>query len=54
MKATSIIKCDCRHAAQDKFHGDGRRVHNKLQGKRKDIVYRCTVCKKEKSAGESV
>lgn len=49
-----ILKCDCKHDAQDRIHGPGRRVHNEKQGKgAQKGVYRCTVCKKEKGSAES-
>lgn len=38
-----IIKCNCKHEAQDKLHGAGNRVHNSGKG-----IYRCTVCKDTK------
>lgn len=41
-----ILLCTCSHPYQDKLYGQGYRVHNQ----KKDGNYRCTVCKKEKSA----
>lgn len=51
---TEILKCTCRHAGQDELHGAGMRVHNRagVSGRKKasedDVVYRCTVCSKER------
>ena len=55
-----IIYCGCKNEMQDKLHGKGNRVHNKL-GKGGEPVkkeagqkhqFRCTVCKTERSASE--
>jgi hypothetical protein len=35
-----IKRCNCKHEAQDKLHGNGMRVMNATQ--KKD--FRCTVC----------
>lgn len=43
-----ILKCSCQHAAQDKLHGPGRRVHNKSKDGSGGIKWRCTICKKER------
>jgi len=43
--STKIMKCDCKHEFQDKRYGKYKRVFN--YGKKNDI-YRCTVCGKEK------
>lgn len=42
---TIIQKCKCENKGQDKLHGKGNRVMNRLQPVpgRKDR-YRCTVC----------
>lgn len=42
---TKVLPCDCKHPAQDKLHGSGKRVHNLAN---KSGKYRCTVCKSEK------
>ncbi len=44
-----ILKCNCEHAAQDRFHGDGRRVHNPIKDPSGGTRWRCTVCKTERS-----
>ena len=41
---SKILRCTCAHAGQDKLHGKGMRVFNKLGGKDKHDTYRCTVC----------
>ena len=38
-----ILPCNCSHAAQDTFHGKGKRVHNMTK-----TTARCTVCGNEK------
>lgn len=38
-----ILVCDCKHEAQDMYHGRNRRVHNITK-----TTARCTVCGKEK------
>lgn len=46
------LKCNCKHQEQDKIHGEGRRVHNKiLKSKGAQQTYRCTVCGSEKTVG---
>lgn len=41
----AIIACTCKHAAQDRLHGRGRRVMNwSPEGKKNS--YGCTVCGK--------
>lgn len=42
-----IRNCKCKHEGQDKIHGKGRRVFNKLPH---DKGYRCTVCLAVKSS----
>ena len=42
-----IKKCNCKHKAQDKLHGEGNRVHNETSGRSGTKGYRCTVCGKE-------
>lgn len=42
---TKVLLCDCKHPAQDKLHGAGKRVHNLAN---KSGKWRCTVCKNEK------
>lgn len=45
--ATKLMKCDCKHEAQDKMHGVGNRLHNSgAKG------WSCCVCAKTK--GEAV
>lgn len=47
-----IISCTCKHASQDMLHGEGKRVYvQTMQNDKK--TYRCTVCLKEKTMGES-
>lgn len=42
---STIKKCKCKHAYQDKHYGKNRRVFNKTLGNRKGIEgWRCTVC----------
>ena len=43
-----IIKCNCKHEEQDKFHGKQMRVHNKTKKMfgTNTFEYRCTVCGK--------
>lgn len=41
--ASKIIKCDCKHAYQDKLYGAGMRVHTP----KKSGGWRCTVCSKD-------
>ena len=36
-----ILKCNCKHAFQDKEYGQGLRLHNIMKGNKKA---RCTVC----------
>ena len=38
-----ILKCDCKHTAQDELNGKG--IHNVCK---KGLKLRCTVCGKEK------
>lgn len=45
---TKIIRCTCEHDYQDKKHGKGKRVGNKIA--KDGNYYRCTVCIKEHSA----
>jgi hypothetical protein len=44
----AIRPCKCNHAAQDEFHGKGKRVHNPCKKQGPGIGYRCTVCGDEK------
>lgn len=44
------LKCTCYHPAQDKFHGKGMRIHNKMNRTVGGQKYRCTVCKNEREA----
>ena len=43
---TKIMPCTCTHAAQDRLHGAGGRVHNRYL--KSDGGWRCTVCGNEK------
>lgn len=44
-----ISNCDCKNEQQDRLHGKGQRVFNKLAKSSADAQYgRCTVCNKEK------
>jgi len=47
--ATNIITCTCKHEAQDKFYGQGKRLHNSCKINDK-MGWRCTVCEDEKLA----
>lgn len=42
-----ILKCNCKHAEQDRLHGYKLRVHNPMKGGKK---FRCTVCLNEREA----
>lgn len=43
------LKCTCKHPYQEKMYGD-KRVHNKTaKEERGSPVYRCTVCKTERT-----
>ena len=42
---TKIMPCTCTHAAQDRLHGAGGRVHNSYI--KSDGGWRCTVCLRE-------
>ena len=44
-----ILTCSCDHAAQDRIHGQGRRVHNFTKDGSGGIMWRCTVCEKEQA-----
>lgn len=46
MAPVKIVWCGCPHEYQDKKYGQGKRVHNLAV---KKLVYRCTVCKTERS-----
>jgi len=49
-RATSIKKCRCANAYQDKKYGKWLRVHNRTQQNEKlNQGWRCTVCKDVKS-----
>ena len=37
-----ILHCGCKHEAQDKMYGRGKRLHNDCDGRTEE--YRCTVC----------
>ena len=41
-----IAKCNCIHESQDKIHGNGMRVFNKVQSSSGNR-YRCSVCLRE-------
>lgn len=44
-----ILACTCKHAEQDKLHGEAKRVHNACKGAPSGMQrYRCTVCKDTK------
>ena len=49
-KMTKILSCDCQHAAQDRLHGSGKRVHNLATKKsnKDSATWRCTVCRAER------
>lgn len=50
----AIMKCKCKHEAQDELHGMGMRVHNHVPATAtKPDRYRCMVCKNEVSKIES-
>jgi hypothetical protein len=51
--ATKVLTCDCVNAQQDAIHGPQRRVANRT-GKSDPVVFRCTVCSKEHTAGGGV
>ena len=44
---TKIMPCTCTHAAQDRLHGAGRRVHNSYE--KVPDGWRYTVCGAEKT-----
>ena len=47
---TETLSCTCEHVDQDKMYGKNIRLFNqteKLSGSKP--IFRCTVCKKEKS-----
>lgn len=41
MDTWAILKCTCRHVAQDGFYGTGKRLHT---WSTKRNQWRCTVC----------
>ena len=43
---TKILHCMCAHEDQDKRYGKSKRLHNYCA---KKGLYRCTVCKTERS-----
>ena len=43
-----VLKCTCSHNYQDKRYGKNMRVHNQTD-KDHGNVWRCTVCKQERS-----
>jgi len=46
----AIKRCECKHEYQDEVYGKGNRVHNPtLKQVGNQPVYRCTVCKKERT-----
>jgi len=48
-----VLRCFCEHAGQDELHGDDKRVHNEMAPKPKmPTRYRCTVCKRDRTAKE--
>lgn len=42
-KTSSIQRCTCQHAYQDKRYGKGKRVHT-IQTKSTSANRKCTVC----------
>jgi len=46
-----VIKCRCDHEYQDVVYGDGKRLHNKMNGK--EGYYRCTVCGATNTSGSA-
>ena len=45
---TTVKRCTCAHAFQDRKYGKGRRVFNRTGGSGKGTVgWRCTVCKRQ-------
>lgn len=49
-----IMKCNCKHKAQDELNGTGMRVHNFARGENGGKGgMRCTVCGNVKSVPES-
>lgn len=46
-KNTSVRRCTCAHAYQDKHYGKGKRLFNRTGGSGKgNVGWRCTVCAK--------
>ena len=43
-KNTSVRRCTCKHAYQDKHYGRGKRLFNKTGVAGKGSGWRCTVC----------
>lgn len=47
---TKVLPCNCHHEYSDMIYGAGNRLHNRSKVKGMDkFVWRCTVCKREKS-----
>lgn len=46
MSGVLVMTCTCQHGFQDRQYGIGKRVHNYGA---KNKIWRCTVCRKEKS-----
>lgn len=49
---SKVMKCNCQHESQDELYGKGMRLFNECTVNGKD-GYRCTVCGKEVSTGDS-
>jgi len=46
-----ILKCTCKHTAQDRLYGTDKRVHNEMKESGGTVSYRCTICNTERQAG---
>ncbi len=44
-RPTKVLRCSCKHPYQDSAYGKEMRVFNPIK---KNDLYRCTVCGKEK------
>lgn len=49
---SEVKKCDCVHETQDRMYGKSMRLHNKCATKSVSVVWRCTICRKEKSTNK--
>lgn len=49
---TRVASCSCAHPGQDALYGSSLRVFNKRMGKSGSDMWRCTVCKKERSLSD--